>query len=506
MSPQTLNETPREGPAPRSRPKRPAITTLWASILRASFVVVSFTAALGTKTAAADSWSQFRGPNGSGRPSVDAPLPREIGPQKNVIWSTELPAGHSSPVVVADRIFLTAERGKHLVTLALERQSGKVLWERDAGNDHLEEIHHIGSHAQASPVADSERVVCFFGSCGLVCYDHGGGLLWKLPLGPFKNNYGAASSPILVGNLVILNQDHDIDSFLLAVDKRSGKVVWKADRSEFPRGFSTPIVWNNEGRQEIVVSGGLRVCAYSPDRGSELWTVHGSARTCSMTPVVGSDGTLFVTEWTPGGDENDRIVADPFDEIAARYDANKNNQLERNELPPGPLSSRFDQIDRDKNGHITAREYNWARNIFNSAKNGTLAISPGARGDATSTHVLWQYSKNLPYIPSPVFDNGRLYMIKSGGIVSCVDAADGKLLTQKRAPGSHEYFSSPVIGDGMLLIVDDAGVATLLSATPALKVISTANFDDPTFATPALVVGRIYLRTNKRLYCFGVSR
>jgi outer membrane protein assembly factor BamB len=225
-----------------------------------------------------------------------------------------------------------------------------------------------------------------------------------------------------------------------------------------------------------------------------------------MTPVVGNDGTLFVTEWTPGGDETDRIVADPFEEITARYDANKNKQLERGELPPGPLASRFDQIDRDKDGHITAREYNWARNIFNSATNTTLAISPGARGDATSTHVRWRYAKNLPYVPSPVYDNGRLYMVKSGGIVSCVDAADGKLLKQRRAPGSHEYYSSPVIGDGKLLIVDNAGIATILSATPELKVISTADFEETTFATPALVDGRIYLRTAKRLYCLGNSR
>ncbi len=474
---------------------------------RLVFVAALTAVTCGTAIARADSWPQFRGPNGCGRPNVDAPLPSEIGPHKNVVWATDLPGGHSSPVVTADRIFLTAEsaKGKRLVTLALDRASGSLLWEREAGHERVEEIHHIGSHAQASPVSDGERVISFFGSCGLVCYDRDGKLLWKVPLGPFKNTYGAASSPILVGDLVILNQDHDIDSFLIAVDKRSGHVVWKADRSEFPRGFSTPIVWNNEGHDQIVVSGGLRVCAYSPQNGHELWTVHGSARTCSMTPVVGSDGTLFVTEWTPGGDENDRIVADSFSEMTGRYDANKNNQIERDEIPPGPLSSRFDQIDRNKDGHITAHEYEWARNIFNSAQNATLAITPGAVGESTATHVRWRYSKNLPYIPSPVFDHGRLYMVKSGGILSCVDAATGKLIRQKRAPGSHDYYSSPVIGDGKLFVVDVSGKASIFTATPELKLLSTAVFDEPTFATPALVDGRVYWRTSKRLYCFAAA-
>jgi outer membrane protein assembly factor BamB len=476
--------------------------------LRLYLVITAFCAALAATCAAqgADSWPQFRGPNASGRPNVDRPLPHEIGPNANLIWSTQLPPGHSSPAVVGDRIFLTAERDQHLVTIALERRTGKPLWERDAENRRLEEIHHIGSHAMGTPAADSERVVSFFGSCGLVCYDHGGKLLWKLPLGPFKNNYGAGSSPILVDHLVVLNQDHDINSFLLAVDKHTGKVVWKADRSEFPRGFSTPIAWDNEGRREIIVAGGLRVCAYSPENGHELWTVRGSARTCSMTPVAGNDGTLFVTEWTPGGDETDRIVAEPFEDMTVKYDANKNNQIERNEIPSGPLSIRFDQIDRDKNGHITAQEYDWARNIFISAKNGTLAISPGTHGDATATNVRWRYAKNLPYIPSPIFDAGRLYMVKNGGIVSCIDAAAGKLLKQRRVPGAHDYYSSPVIGDGKLFLVDVAGIATILSATPELKLISTVDFEEPTFATPALVDGRIYLRTSKRLYCFGNPR
>ncbi len=458
---------------------------------------------LGAASAVAGSWPQFRGPNASGLPDADLPLPVEIGPTKNVAWKTPLPPGHSSPVVVGERVFITAERDKHLVTIALDRASGKILWERDSGNERLEEIHHVGSHAQSTPAADGRRVVSFFGSCGLFCYDHDGRFLWKVPMGPFKNNYGAASSPILLGNLVILNQDHDTDSLLAAIDAVTGKVVWKTDRGEFPRGYCTPVVWNNGGHSEIVVAGALRICGYDPADGKERWTARGSARICNMTPVIGTDGTLLVSEWAPGADEGDRIVAEPFAQMAALYDKDKSNTLERGELPPGPLAQRFDQMDRDKSGHITPGEYAWARNLFNSAINGITAIRPGGSGYLTESHVRWRFNKQLPYVPSPICYKGRLYMIKSGGIASCVDAASGRQLKQLRLRGAHQYFSSPVIGDGKMLVVDQTGFATLVNADPDLKVISTANFDDSTFATPAIVDGRIYLRTAGHLYCFA---
>ena len=129
--------------------------------------------------------------------------------------------------------------------------------------------------------------------------------------------------------------------------------------------------------------------------------MQGSARVCNMTPVIGTDGTLFVTEWTPGADENDRIVAEPFARMKELYDKDNSNTLERNELPPGPLASRFDQMDRDKDGHITPEEYFFARRLFNSAENATMAIRSGGTGDVTKTHVQWRFAKQLPYVPSP---------------------------------------------------------------------------------------------------------
>src|SRR5262249_25453461 len=161
--------------------------------------------------------------------------------------------------------------------------------------------------------------------------------LWHLPLGPFKNDFGAGSSPILVGERVIVNQDHDTDSFLMALDKRTGKILWKTDRSEFPRGYATPGIWEVAGQKQIVVLGTLRVSGYDFDTGKEIWTVRSLARITNMTPVVGADGVLYVAAWTPGGDETDRIEPPPFDELIRDRDKNRNGTLEPEEMPDGPL-------------------------------------------------------------------------------------------------------------------------------------------------------------------------
>jgi outer membrane protein assembly factor BamB len=174
--------------------------------------------------APAADWPQFRGPNCSGRGADGPALPADVGPGANVLWKTALPPGHSSPVAVGDRIFVTAVRDKRLLTIALDPRDGRVLWEKEAPNTELEKVHKIGSHAQASPAADGECVVSFFGSCGLFCHDRAGKLLWHRPMGPFKNDFGAGSSPVLVGDRVLLSQDHDQGSFLTALEKRKTEV------------------------------------------------------------------------------------------------------------------------------------------------------------------------------------------------------------------------------------------------------------------------------------------
>lgn len=448
-------------------------------------------------------WSQFHGPNATGRPQVEQPLPDEIGPETSVVWKVDLPAGHSSPAVHGDTIFVTAERDQKLLTIALDRNDGHLLWEREAPHEALEEVHNTGNRAQSSPATDGERVVSLFGSCGLFCYDMAGKPLWSIPMGPFKNDFGAGSSPIIVDDRVILCQDHDTDSFMLSIDKKTGEIVWRTDRSEFPRNYCTPVIWEVAGRKQIVVAATLRIVGYDFDDGRELWTVRGVARIINMTPVVGDDGTLFAACWSPGGDETERINTDPFAQVATQHDANQNGSIESDEAPDGPVKQRFTQIDRNKDGRITQDEYDSMRRVFEAARNVLVAIRPGGSDDITQTHVLWKFSKMLPYCPSPVVYRGRLYMVKDGGILTVLDAATGKSLKQGRLNASGGYFSSPVAGDGKIYMASQPGGVTVLSADDGWKELSSAEFGENIYATPAIVDGRIYLRTAGHLYCFG---
>jgi outer membrane protein assembly factor BamB len=455
--------------------------------------------------APASDWSQFRGPNSSGRPANDAPLPAELGPDTNVLWKTALPPGHSSPVVAGDRVYLTAVRQNRLVTLALDRRSGTLLWEAEAPVRALEKVHKIGSHAQSTPAADLERVVSFFGSAGLFCYDKAGTLLWHLPMGPFNNDFGAASSPIIVGDRVLLCQDHDENSFLLALEKRTGKIIWKTDRSEFLRGFATPVIWDVAGGKQVVVAGTLRVASYDLEHGKEMWTAWGLARTICATPVVGDDGRLYVSGWAAGGDPGVPIAVEPFDDVIKRLDKNGNATLERSELTDHPFGERFTQVDTNGDGSITRAEYERFRELFQKGKNAVLAINPGGQGDVTASHVAWANTRQVPFCASPLYYGGFVYTVKDGGLFACLDPRDGKPLKFGRLPGAGSYYSSPVAGDGKIYLLSVSGRLSVVQAGRDWKVLSRSAFEEDVYATPAIADGRIYLRTSGHLYCFGVG-
>jgi outer membrane protein assembly factor BamB len=468
-------------------------------------VLLSIGCAAINATARAGDWPQFRGHNANGQAVASPRLPTAIGPDSGVIWKTPLPPGHSSPVIFGSRIYLNAIRDGRLLVMSLDRSTGKSLWETDVPHDRLEEIHRIGSHSQCTPAVDGERVVSFFGSAGLFCHDVRGKLLWKQPMGPFKNTFGAGSSPLIVGERVILCQDHDTDSFLTSIDKRTGNPIWRTDRSEFPRNYSTPVIWDVEGKRQIVVAATLRVVGYDFETGKELWTVRGLARAVSATPVVGDDNMLYVAGWAAGGDEGGiKIEVEPFDDVSAQFDKNQNGTFEEDELPEGnPIRMRFGQVDRDKTGTITREEYEYFRTLFQLGRNVIVAVKPGGRGDVTDSHAAWTHTKHVPFCASPVVVDDRLFVVRDGGIVSCLAAQTGKQFKQGRLEAIGDYYSSPVAGDGKVYFLNEQGQLTVISAAGDWKVLHTADFGENTYATPAVADGKIYLRTVGHLYCFG---
>ncbi|MFO0944572.1 MAG: PQQ-binding-like beta-propeller repeat protein [Planctomycetota bacterium] len=458
--------------------------------------------------AMAGSWPQFRGQDGNGLAVGTFPLPTEISPEHGVKWKVAIPQGISSPTVTPTRIFLTAsdsENGK-LYVLAFDRSTGAKIWQQEVPPRGDEEIHSIGSHAQSTPVTDGERVISFFGSAGMFCHDTDGNLLWQIPMGPFKNNFGAGSSPILVGNKVILNQDHDTDSFLMAIDKWTGKTIWKTDRSSFPRGYATPVLWKGTTKPQIVIAGTLQVKGYDLETGEEVWSVGGISRIVNMTPTVGPDGTLYVPAWSPGADENDRIEAPPFDDALREIDENKNGTIEKNEVRDGALKQRFDQIDRDKDGHISREEHESMRNVFEQAKNVLVAIRPGeggyhefpcpldqGGGDSTS---LRSQSRGVqrPFVHGSQwrdrFERRRGQWRTGQEGTHLLARRFLQLAGRRRRQG---------------VFLQQGGEVSVISAEPQWKELHHADFKEEIMATPAIVDGMIFLRTRDHLYCLTTS-
>src|SRR6185436_9637431 len=224
-------------------------------------------------------WPQFRGPKSSGLGAGKPPI--HFGPSQNVQWKTPVGSGLSSPIIWAERIFLTEfdQASQKLATLCIDRRTGKVLWRREITVDKVEKVHQISSPAGPTPATDGERVYVYFGSYGLLCYDLDGNPKWQRQLPLPENHYGAASSPIVAGELLVLNHQ-GTNAYLLGVNRRDGKTVWQTDRSLFKYGWSTPVQWRHDGIDEIVVLGGdfepnQRLMAYDLATGAERWRVAG---------------------------------------------------------------------------------------------------------------------------------------------------------------------------------------------------------------------------------------
>jgi len=433
----------------------------------------------------------------------DVALPQNFDEQASQIWRTPTMPGISSPCVHGDHIFITTfeEESSELATVALERTTGDIFWKQVAPATQIEQVHRVGSPAACTPACDGERVYSFFGSFGLLCYSLDGQLVWSRPLGPFQDEFGASSSPIVVDDYVILNEDHDVDSVLTAFDKLTGETRWTTPRDRFTRSYSSPILLETSNERSLVVAGSLKLVAYDIGTGKPKWWVNGLSRLVDSTPVF-ADGRIFMATWTPGGDSSSRISMEPWSEALSTYDKDDDGLIAKSELSEGPVLLRFYRIDLDQDGTLSESEWRKHARVFQLAQNSAMAIRTGGTGDVTESHIEWTYRKGLPTVPSSVVYDEVLYMVKDSGIITSLDAKTGNLLKQGRARGPGRYYASLIAGDGKVYATSEQGVITVLQAGRDWSILASHDFGERILATPAIKDGYIYVRTDDAMYCF----
>jgi outer membrane protein assembly factor BamB len=418
-------------------------------------------------------------------------------------WKTELASGHSTPVIANGRIFLTAyDAGSNeLSTLALDQGSGKLLWKQVAAASKIESVHRVGSPAAATAASDGQRVYVFFGSYGVVCYDLDGKKIWEHRLGPFQDEFGAASSPVLLDDMVIILQDHDIDSFVMALDAATGRMLWKVTRPDAVRSYSTPAIWAHNGKKELLVAGALQLISYDPKSGKKLWWKDGLARIVIPIPVPAGD-MVYMASWAPGGDSGQRLALDPWKAALGKWDANKDAKLLKSEVDDAQVLDRFYRMDLDQSGTLDGKEWDRHAEVFKRAQNAILAVKPSSEGELSDGDVVWKYQRGVPYVATPLAHQGNVWMVKDGGIVTKLDARTGRVLQEERLPGIGNYYASPVAGDGKIYFASELGVLSVVSADGNWSVLAKHDFREKICATPVIDKNRILIRTEKALYCF----
>lgn len=485
-------------------------------------------------------WNQFRGPGSTGVAGADC-RPPTTPDARSLAWKTAVPPGHSSPVIAGNTIFLTGVDNQRLVTLALDRTTGAILWRREAPPVPLEDVHQTSSPAAPTPWADDRRVFVYFGSFGLLCYDHQGAEQWTHPLPTPKSLYGMATSPIAYRDTLILVLDNEENlegstlsrSKMLAVHKASGEIAWETARPLVRSGWSTPALWQHDGRTELVVLGTGRVTGCNPETGEEVWHATGFSQETIAQPVVG-DGLLFASSSQIGGGADEMIDPQPYWESVMSFDANRDGRLQRAEmtghftfplrpelgpghpgygipLPSDPparqkrLDGMFASADEDKDGQWTRDEF--ARNMAGRpGKPRLMAIRPGGTGDVTSTHVAWELHRQIPEIPTPLFHDHRLYMVRNGGLLSAVAAADGSVLYTERLDAPGQYSASPVAAQGHLYLVSNRGRLTVVKTGDSFTRVHQHDLGEPALVTPAIDSDTIYIRTTSHLVAFRQTK
>ena len=467
-------------------------------------------------------WPQFRGPNATGI-SIE-PVPTHFGPDLNEFWRLKVGAGHSSPIISGESIFLTNfdKSKKQLGVVAIEKDTGTIRWEKSLQVEQLEKGHPSFNPASSTPVTDGERVVAYFGSYGLLCFDFEGNLLWENRLPLTKSYAGNAVSPIIVGNKVILYRGNFVDHFLLALDKVSGEQIWKTEQAEpFNAELActaVPVVHE----QTLILHSARSVQGFDIESGEELWVAK-CATTATSSPLVVND-RVIVAAWNKMGEPVLRPEFPSFEELLANHDANSDGLIQSQEYPklwifhrPEGIEApqngatiRFGSVDRDKDGHLNAAE--WTNKLADLARfregyknHGLLSLPTEKRGALESTDVLTLESQGIPEVPSPISDGQFVYLVKNGGLLTCIDLNSGKRSYRIRTGGRGTHYASPIIAGEFLYIADGSGSIAVIKLGDSPQIISNNDLGEPVYSTPAADGGTLYVRTHTTLFAFKDS-
>lgn len=467
----------------------------------------------------AQEWGQFRGPLGQGSAAEGAAYPTTFGPEDKLLWKAPVGAGHSSPVVSGDRIYLTEGDEEQLAVVCIDRNDGSTRWRHPLEPLLKERLHQVNSAATPTVCTDGNHVVASFGTFGLVCLDPDGAELWRRELEPARNQFGTASSPVLLDGVLFFLRDTQDRSQLTAIDPSSGESLWEVEREGFVSGWSTPTLIHVGDQRQLLVYGSFHLTAYDPADGSELWTVPGLADEPCITPGLG-DGLVYVTSYNMR--INPEVIGLPtWGELIEQYDGDGSGDLDRDEVAPNKsVLSRMDAdgegdhslrgffrfLDADRDDKIEASEWPKMQAWIDTFehRNAVVAIRPG--DGEQGAEIRWQFGRGVPECPSPLVHDGRVYLVKNGGMITCLDAATGDLHFQGRLGSRGPHYASPVYGDGKIYSASARGQVTVFAAGPTLEVLARNDLGERIMATPALVDGRIYLRSAEHLWAFGAAR
>ncbi len=411
-------------------------------------------------------WHQWRGPAATGvAPHANPPL--RWAEDRNIKWKVLIPGqGSATPIVWKDHIFIltaveterksdrqprqTSARMRAVrkdppanyykfVVMALDRESGRLRWQRTASARVPNEGHHRHhGYASGSPTTDGKYVYASFGSNGIYCYDFAGNLQWKRDLGQMRTRmgWGEGASPTLHNGRLVVNWDQEDQSFLSVLDAKTGKTLWRVDREE-ATSWSTPLVVEHDGVEQLIVSATNRVRGHDPATGELLWQCGGQTKNVIPSPVM-FDGTVICMSGFRGRD-------------AAAYAI--------------PLDARGDVTDTDK--------------------------------------IVWQHDRGTPYVPSPLLYGELLYFTKANtSVLSCLNARSGEpLLENKRLPDLKSIYASPVGAGGRVYFTGRGGTTLVIKNQPQLEILAVNKLDDPIDASAAIVGPQMFLRGKRHLYC-----